>query len=266
MIHADAAKLEDMGLRPAPAPLEPRVRYSEPHLSNVESLALIRGRTFFVSDRVGNVMPPGAPHVGLFRDDTRYLSQIELLVNGQTPILLSATTEGAYANRIELTVPGSVPGEGLDIPVNTIFVHREQILENEGLHDILQIQNFHSGHAHLVIEITYDSDFMDIFQVRGIIRGKSGRYFEPLISEKQMTFVYEGLDDRVRTTALSFDPTPTRISGHTARWELSLEPRSRAQITSTIVTRVLPRHSLPSSFTCPSTAPPWVSGHERVEE
>jgi glycogen debranching enzyme len=175
----------------------------------VENLALIRGRTFFVSDRSGNLMPPGAPHVGLFREDTRYLSQIELLVNGFPPSVLSATTEGAYANRVELTVKGSVPGAGLDIPVNTVFVHREQILESEGLHDILQIQNFHSEKAHLVIEITYDCDFMDIFQVRGILRGKSGRYFEPLITETRITFVYEGLDDRVRTTALFFDPTPS---------------------------------------------------------
>jgi glycogen debranching enzyme len=268
MIDATAAdaKLEDMGLRPAPAPLEPRVRYSEPHLSNVESLALIRGRTFFVSDRMGNVMPPGAPHVGLFRDDTRYLSQIELLVNGQTPILLSATTEGAYANRVELTVQGSMPGKGLDIPVNTIFVHREQVLENEGLHDILQIQNFHSENAHLVIEIAYDSDFMDIFQVRGILRGKSGRYFEPLIAEAQITFVYEGLDDRVRTTAVSFDPTPSRIVGRTARWDVDLEPRSQARITSTIVAKALSKDSLPSSFISSSIAPPWMREDEKVEE
>jgi glycogen debranching enzyme len=263
---AAEAKLEDMGLRPIAAPAEPRSLYTEPHLSNVESLALIRGRTFFVSDRSGNLMPPGAPHVGLFREDTRYLSQIELLVNGHPPSVLSATTEGAYANRVELTVKGSIPGEGLDIPVNTVFVHREQILESEGLHDILQIQNFHSEKAHLVIEITYDCDFMDIFQVRGILRGKSGRYFEPLITETRITFVYEGLDDRVRTTALSFDPTPSRISGRTARWELDLETRSQARITSTIVTQALSKHSLPSSFTSSSTAPPWMSEDEKVEE
>jgi glycogen debranching enzyme len=263
---AAEAKLEDLGLRPIPAPPEPRFLYTEPHLSNVESLALIRGRTFFVSDRSGNLMPPGAPHVGLFREDTRYLSQIELLVNGHPPSVLSATTEGAYANRVALTVKGSVPGEGLDIPVNTVFVHREQILESEGLSDILQIQNFHGVKAHLVVEITYDSDFMDIFQVRGLIRGKSGRYFEPLITETQMIFVYEGLDDRVRTTALSFDPPPARISGHTARWELDLEPRGRARITSMIVTQALPKHPLPSIFKSSSTVPPWMSEHERVEE
>ncbi len=263
---AAEANLEAMGLRSIAPPPEPRFLYTEPHLSNVESLSLIRGRTFLVSDRSGNLMPPGAPHVGLFREDTRYLSQIELLVNGHPPVVLSATTEGAYANRVELTVKGSVPGEGLDLPVNTVFVHREQILESEGLFDILQIQNFHSERAHLVVEITYNADFMDIFQVRGIIRGKSGRYFAPLISEARMTFVYEGLDERVRTTALSFDPTPTRISGHTARWELDLEPRSRARITSTIVTQALPKRSLSSSFLSPPSVPPWMSERERVEE
>ena len=79
---AGEAKLEDLGLRPITVPPEPRFLYTEPHLSNVESLALIRGRTFFVSDRSGNLMPPGAPRIGLFREDTRYLSQIELRVNG----------------------------------------------------------------------------------------------------------------------------------------------------------------------------------------
>ena len=260
------ARLEDMGLRPIAAPPEPRFLYAEPHLSNVESLALIKGTTFFVSDRSGNLMPPGAPHIGLFREDTRYLSQIELLVNGHPPVVLSATTEGAYANRVELTVKGSAHGAGLDIPVNTVFVHREQILESEGLHDILQLQNFHSEKARLVIEITYDADFMDIFQVRGIIRGKSGRYFEPLITDAQMTFVYEGLDDRVRATALSFDPTPVRISGRTVRWEFDLEPRGIKRITSTIVTQSLPKHLLPSSFNTSPANPPWMSEREKVEE
>ena len=260
------ARLEDMGLRAIAPPPEPRFLYTEPHLSNVESLALIKGRTFFVCDRSGNLMPPGAPHVGLFREDTRYLSQIELLVNGHSPVVLSATTEGAYANRVELTVKGSVLGAGLDIPVNTVFVHREQILESEGLHDILQLQNFHSETTHLVIEITYGADFMDIFQVRGIIRGKSGRYFEPLITDTQMTFVYEGLDDRVRTTALSFDPAPARISGHTVRWEFELEPRGTVRITSTIVTQALQKHLLPSSLISSPAHPPWMSEREKVEE
>lgn len=48
--------------------------------------------------------------------------------------------------------------------------------------------------------------------------------------------------------------------------ELDLEPRSRAQITSTNVTQALAKRSLPSSFTSSSTVPPWMSEHEKVEE
>jgi glycogen debranching enzyme len=265
-VRVAEGKLENMGLHPITAPPEPRFLYTEPHLSNAQSLALIRGRTFFVSDRSGDLMPPSAPNVGLFREDTRYLSQLELLVNGHAPSVLSATTEGAYANRVELTVKGSVPGEGLDIPVNTVFMHREQILESESLYDILHIQNYHSEAAHLVVEITYDSDFMDIFQVRGVIRGRSGRYFEPLITETQMTFVYEGLDDCVRTTKLSFQPTPARICGHTSRWELDLEPRGQAQINATIVTHMFSKHLPLSSFSSSPASPSWISEQERVEE
>ena len=260
------ARLEEMGLRQVPAPIEPRILYTEPHLANMESLELIRGRTFFVSDRSGNLMPPGAPHVGLFREDTRYLSQMELLVNGHPPVVLSANTEGAYASRIELTVKGSLPGEGLDIPINTVFAHREQILEKEGFADTLQFQNFHSERAHLSVEIAYAADFMDIFQVRGIIRGKSGRYFEPLTTDTQMTLVYEGLDNRVRTTALSFDPKPASINGSRVRWELDLEPRSRAQITATIVTNTHARHLLPPSLTPSPAAPPWLRKNEKLED
>lgn len=63
---AGEAKLEDMWLRAIAAPPGPRFIYSEPHLSNVERLALIEGRMFFVRDRSRNLMPLGALHVGLF--------------------------------------------------------------------------------------------------------------------------------------------------------------------------------------------------------
>ena len=255
-----------MGLRPINPPPEPRFLYAEPNLAQGGTLALIRGRTFFVCDRPGNVTPPGAPSVGLFREDTRYLSQLELLVNGHALSVLSATTEGAYVNRIESTVKGSQPGNGLDLPINTVFVHRTQILESEGLNDILQFQNFHDEKALLIIGVTYDCDFMDIFQVRGIVRGKSGLYFEPLIDEAQLSFVYQGLDDCVRTTSIAFDPAPTSISNRTARWELELEPGGRAQVTSTIVAKASSLHSLPDNVFAPRSVPPWMSEDEKVEE
>lgn len=230
--HTGASTKET--LQKAPPPLEPKIAYAEPHLSNVEILALIRGKTFFTANHQGNLMPPGAPHVGLFWDDTRYLSQLELQINGHPPVVLSSSTEGAYAARIELTVKGSVEGKGLDLPVNTIYVHREQLLESDLLYDVIYLENFYNERAKLLVEIKYDADFMDIFQVRGILRGKSGDYYMPVTTRDQMIFVYEGLDRRARTTTICFAPGPTKLENKTARWEIELEPLGKTQIATTI--------------------------------
>jgi len=217
-----------------PPPQEPRILYAEPHLSNVDILALIRGKTFFTTNHEGNVMPPGAPHVGLFRDDTRYLSQLQLLINGHPPVVLSSSTEGAYAARIELTVKGSLKVEGLDLPVNTIYVHREQLLENDVLYDMVHLENFNQECAKLSVELRYDADFMDIFQVRGMVRGKSGHYFAPIATEDRIQFLYKGLDQRVRSTTVHFSPNPKKIVHKTARWDVELAPSGRCHIVTAI--------------------------------
>ncbi len=234
-------------LVPIPPPAEPRIAYAEPHLSNIEILALIRGKTFFTANHKGNIMPPGAPHVGLFCDDTRYLSQLDLRINGYPPVVLSYSTEGAYAARIELTVKGTLHGEGLDLPVNTIYVHREQLLEADVLYDVIHLENFHQERARLLVELTYDADFMDIFQVRGILRGTSGQYYAPIATQNRINFVYKGLDERIRTTSIRFAPAPTNIENKTARWEIALEPLGKMHITTTIHAHSEPRQKLPTA-------------------
>jgi glycogen debranching enzyme len=244
-------------LREIPPPPEPRIAYAEPHLLNTEYIALIRGKTFFAANLHGHLMPPGAPHVGLFRDDTRYLSELDLLINGHSPVVLSSTiAEGSFANRVELTVKGSLKGEGLDLPVNTVYVRREQVLELEVLHDVLHLENFHTESAKLKVEMIYDADFMDIFQVRGILRGRSGRYYAPFATENELVFLYDGLDHRVRSTTISFDPAPSEIAERTARWEIELAPLGRAQITTTVTPR---SEDEASAFTMTSSSPEDIS-------
>ena len=143
---------ESAMIRPMEPPAEPKVLYPDSQLDAEDGLAIIRGTTFFVATRRGDLMPPGAPQVGLFCDDTRFLSRLELRVNGQEPIVLSSTTMGADMARVELTVQGgSVSGENLDLPINTIYVHREQLLDRNRLYDILDIENFH--HATVVLNV-----------------------------------------------------------------------------------------------------------------
>src|ERR1700761_7332144 len=218
-----------------PPPIEPKLAYPEPMLVSVDLLSLIQGTTFFAGTRGGDLSPSGAPHIGLFRNDTRFLSRYELLINQQEPVVLSSSTEGPDCSRIELTVRGrSVPGENLDLPINTIYVHREQFLDTDHLYDVIEVENFHDAHVPLTVELAFSADFMDIFQVRGLLRGKSGSYFEPTVSDMTVSFRYLGLDEVVRLTELSFAPAPSTLRGDRAIWNFSLAPRTVARLTATI--------------------------------
>src|SRR6185437_139777 len=70
-------------LQPAECPPEPKIAYRAQLPHKTDDLTLIYGRTFLASTVAGNIMPPGAPDVGFFSSDTRFLSQLELKVGAE---------------------------------------------------------------------------------------------------------------------------------------------------------------------------------------
>src|SRR5215813_440362 len=83
--------------------LEPRIVYQSNEPRKVNNLTLIDGKTFLSTSFAGDIMPPGAPDVGFFHDDTRFLSRLELRVGGYRTVVLSSSTEQTFASQIELT-------------------------------------------------------------------------------------------------------------------------------------------------------------------
>lgn len=217
-------------LEPAPCPPEPKIAYRTQLPHKTDDLTLIDGRTFLASTVAGNIAPPGAPDVGFFSRDTRFLSQLELKVGGQTMILLSSSTERTYASQIEMTMKTISEESTMDVPENSIHLRREQVLADSTLFDSLRFENFTDREQKLLVEITLDADFMDIFQVRGMVRGHCGQYFKPVLKPDSMTFVYHGLDGIERTTAIQFSPAPDAIEDHTARWNIRLPPLTRSEV------------------------------------
>jgi len=76
---------------PAPYP-EPRIAYQNTEPRKANNLTLIDGKTFLSTTLAGDIMPPGAPDVGLFLEDTRFLSRLELRVGGYRTVVLSSST------------------------------------------------------------------------------------------------------------------------------------------------------------------------------
>src|SRR5437868_13923763 len=83
--------------------VEPRIAFQALEPRKVNNLTLIDGKTFLSTTVAGDIVPPGAPDVGFFHDDTRFLSHLELRVSGHRAVVLSSNTEKTFSNQVELT-------------------------------------------------------------------------------------------------------------------------------------------------------------------
>src|SRR3954449_9291552 len=153
---------------------EPRLAYQNAEPRKVNNLTLIDGKTFLSTTVAGDIMPAGAPDVGFFHDDTRFLSHLELRVSDHRTVVLSSSTEKTFASQIELTTGNITLPESFDLPENTIHIRREQLLANDIFFDRFTFENFNLTAVDFSIELTYDADFVDVFQVRGVARRVHG--------------------------------------------------------------------------------------------
>src|SRR5271165_3282594 len=188
-----------------PSPFqEPRVAYKELEPRKGDNLTLIDGKTFSATNVAGDIYPPGSPDVGFFHDDTRFLSHLEMRIGGHRGVVLSASTEKTFAAQIELTTGNITLRDSFDLPENTVHIRREQLLASEIFFDRFTFENFNLVYVDFTLEIEFDADFVDVFQVRGVARQKHGQYYAPLVGRDTITFVYRGLDHVTRQTQIKF--------------------------------------------------------------
>src|SRR5262249_53352338 len=158
----------------------------------VNNLTLIDGKTFLSTTVSGDITPAGAPDVGFFHADTRFLSKLALKVGGTRTVVLSLSEAETFASKIDLTTRALSPINSFELPENTVHIRRQQLLASELLYDSITFSNFNLSEADLVIEIAFEADFVDVFQVRGCGRQKSGHYYKPIVRDNSLIFFYRG--------------------------------------------------------------------------
>jgi len=216
------ANVLEQELVPIPSPYGERREFQVMGPRKADNLTLIDGKTFLSTRTSGDIAPAGAPDIGFFHDDTRFLSLMDLRVGGLRTALLSSNTEKTFYSQIELTTSNVHLRESLDLPDNTIHIRREQMLSGDVLFERVSFSNFNLNSVQFKVEIEFDADFVDVFQVRGMTREQHGQYFQPVVSSGSIGFYYRGLDNVMRHTLIEFDPPPSRIEGQIAQWELDL--------------------------------------------
>jgi glycogen debranching enzyme len=193
---------------------------------------LKHGDTFGLFDHNGDAIAgPGSPE-GLFHLDTRYLSTLQLTIEGRRPLLLSSTLRDDNATlTCDLTNPDIFDNDGsLHIAHDLIYLRRTRLLWGDTCFERLAFRNFDDKEHRFRVELSFESDFADLFEVRGSVRPLRGTIHTPKAQSDQVTLSYTGLDDKRRTTSLRFDPTPSVLQGNSAVFDLELRPHQTASI------------------------------------
>ena len=192
-------------------------------------LAIKEGDLLLYTDTLGQVPGREDSVLGLYHQDTRYLSRHELTVAGRQPVLLSSTAERGYTSTVELTNLEARMADGRTLPQATVHVRRTRFVADR-LYELLRVRNFHQAEVELVIDLHFDADFADLFEVRGLRRRKRGTRLAAKAEKDSLTLAYLGLDEVLRETIITFSDAPESIKQGRARWRLRIAPGERFTI------------------------------------
>lgn len=188
-----------------------------------------------VSDSLGDIPQDNDTGLGLYFQDTRFLSAYEFRLNGLKPILLSASTEESYVALFQMVNPVLTVDEGKrTIPQQSLSIRRSRFVYG-GLHERIGIQNCGTDPVDIECSFTFDADFKDMFDVRGLnfnFYGQRG----PLESyDFGMVFSYNGLDHVTRRTEIMLQARPSSRHDGTVRYQYHLEPHQTVTLIIDIV-------------------------------
>jgi glycogen debranching enzyme len=120
-----------------------------------------------------------------------------------------------------LTNPELRDLDGQPVDKTTIGIRRDRFVAGL-LSEVVSVENFNSFPVSIELSMRFDSDFDDIFTVRGITGGPEGTIGTPAYNAGTLILPYKGKDGHLRNTVVSFSPAPTGVAGRTCSFYLSI--------------------------------------------
>jgi glycogen debranching enzyme len=183
-------------------------------------LTINHGRVFMVTDLDGQIVGSrdgelsGDSELGVFANDTRFVSHYGITVNGRPWTRLSSSTTTHYEERIYLTNP-PLPLLQDEIPEGTLQLNITRAIGG-GIHEDLDITNHGLRSARFQVEITLRSDFADLFEVRAhriVPRGNIVTTWDQKQAELTTTYTHRGFHRRLVYRLLRSDSRPHYANG-----------------------------------------------------
>ena len=208
-------------------------------------LTILEGSTFCMCDEIGDL---DGQTSGLFAEDTRFLSRLELRIGGVRPLLLSSGKVEYFSAAFYLRNP-IVPG----LPQDTLSIARERFV-GEGMQDHLILRNEGAEPLSFELELEVGTDFADIITVKehdfALGHPETARPLPPqagvrVDGKRNQLVLEENGAGSARTQVIltrSWEP-----DGGIVRFPITLKPRQRWELRIDIVTSLSGRQEAPRS-------------------
>lgn len=172
---------------------------------------------------------------GVYYRDTRHLSQLSVMLNNARPRLLSSAIKpDNSALLFDLGMQAAIRNTDMGDDGNEILLRRESFLWRNMRHDRLNITNWSSLPQKVTISISFNSDFADLFEIRGTKRARRGTLQIPVCDGQKVTMACLGLDGETRSTSVGFEPRPDSLKGGLAVYAFEIPAGGQREVTLAI--------------------------------
>jgi glycogen debranching enzyme len=186
------------------------------------AITILEGSNFCISDQNGDFTFTTS---GLYAFDTRFLSRLELRVNGERPLLLSSGKVEYYSAAFYLRNPTA--GE---LRQDSISIARHRFV-GEGMQDRIRVQNESMEKVGFELTLEIGTDFADIFAVKSYDFALGDPAAAPPLphpaeasyGEEENQFVFEDESFPARTQVILSERG--HIESDKVRYWIELEPR-----------------------------------------
>ena len=213
-----------------------------PAEARAELLVLKDSGVFVCARPDGDMRAHNVSGEGLYREDTRHLSELRLTFGDAEPVLLSHSVEAGHRAVVNATNPALLDARGVKVAQETLNLRRT-LMVADGLYLLIELHNYCPHTLTVPLALAVSADFADVFEIRGVRKRLAPT--EPVVARLQQSgvgFTYRGADELTRRTFVEVEPAPheSAIDDHRARlsWALQLGPGER---TCMLVT-VFPAH------------------------
>ena len=215
--------------------------------------ALKQGDTFLVADSRGDML---GQTMGVYRSDTRVLSEFRLLLQGEPPHLL-----GAAISRDNVFLTTNLTNRPLrplgdddaGAAHGILHLQRRYFLWKDSLHACISLRNYGEHTAIAQLSVEYQADFRDIFEIRGYRRRQRGEMLPARFHDHGVELAYRGLDGEVRDCRLTFSERPQSLSERRAEFAVPLAPRD-SRVLFVEVGSGIPGHAKASRYRLAASA------------